>query len=105
MHLRVSFAPGHVIFVDKADDTVHVVKVSAPFRSFRHLVSCFTHAPAMDFLRGIIVRMSGKVIELRQKGRPPTVLRLLNDQDVLRLNRMKSLKYTSEYSRALALIQ
>ena len=105
MHLHVRFTDDHqhVIFVDRADDTVHVVKITG--HSFKHVVSCFTHEPKMDFFNGVTVRLNGKVIVFKKKDTVSTFLRLFSTDELPKLRANKNFKYTSEYSRALALVQ
>ena len=97
LHVRFTYDCKHVVFVDRMDDTLHVVHMNQD--NFRTIASCFTHAPKMNFFGGLTLRQKGHVIVITSsEGEAIIVLRLLDTQ------KKEMVQYGSETERALSLV-
>ncbi len=96
LHVRFSDDCDHVVFVDKMDDTLHVVRMNQD-GGCDVIASCFTHAPQMNFYDGLTLRQEGHVIVIRS-GNNVIVLRLLTRGSQV------NAQYESEAERALSLV-
>ena len=97
LHVRLSDNKKHVVFVDKYDDTLHLVAMDSD--SFIPLASVFTHAPWMDFFSGLSLRVQGRVIMIKAgQGDNVIFLRIMDEGD------KKLHQYMGEAERALSLV-
>ena len=97
LHVRFTDDCKRVVFIDRVDDTLHVVHMNQD--NFRTVASCFTHAPKMDFFGGLTLRQKGHVIVITSaEGEVVIVLRLLDKQ------KKEMIQYGSETERGLSLV-
>ena len=97
LHVRFTDDCKHVVFIDRGDDTLHVVHMDQD--TFQTIASCFTHAPKMNFFGGLTLRQKGHVIVISSaEGEAIIVLRLLDKE------KKGMVQYGSETERALSLV-
>ena len=97
LHVRFTDDCKHVVFIDRVDDTLHVVHMNQD--NFLTIASCFTHAAKMNFFGGLTLRQKGHVIVISSaEGEAMIVLRLLDEQN------KEMVQYGSETERALSLV-
>ena len=110
LHVRFTDDCRHLVFIDRVDDTLHVVRMlrnklpgknqNDDFR-FQTIASCLTHAPKMNFFGGLTLRQKGHVIVIRSAtGEALIVLRLLDSEK----KNKEQIQYGSEIERALSLV-
>ncbi len=96
LHVRFTDTCSHVLFIDKVNDTLHVVRLEEDGR-FSHIGSCFTHAPKMKFYEGLTLRQKGQVIVITSAAEEGVIIVRLLDSEV-------KIQYGSETERALSLV-
>ena len=97
LHVRFTDDSKHVVFIDRVDDTLHVVQMNQD--TFQTIASCFTHAPKMNFFGGLTLRQKGQVVVITSaEGEAIIVLRLLDKE------KKGMVQYGSETERALSLV-
>ena len=97
LHVRFTDDCKHVVFIDRVDDTLHVVRMNQD--TFQIIASCFTHAPKMNFFRGLTLRQKGSVIVITSAESEATIVLRLLDKE-----KKGIVQYGSETERALSLV-
>lgn len=96
--IRLSDDASAIAFVDRNDDTLHVVKVTG--QSARHVTSCFVHVHQLSLDDGLDLRCGGRVIQL--KAADGTLVYFVLGSGTVD-NVCQAVDYSSELSRALSL--